>query len=114
MKNSITSIIIILISSLIVAISQCLLKISANKKYKNVIFEYLNPLVIISYTLLVLTLLLNIFAYREISYQLGPIIASSSYIFIMILGRLILKEKVTRKKLIGNIIIIIGIVISAM
>lgn len=114
MKNSITSIIIIVISSLIVAISQCLLKISANKKYKNIIFEYLNPLVIIGYTLFAVTLLLNIVAYRGIAYQLGPIIASSSYIFIMILGRLILKEKITKRKLVGNIIIIIGIVISAM
>jgi len=114
MKNSMTSIVIIIISSLIAAFSQCLLKISANKKYKNVILEYLNPLVILGYMFFVVALLLNIIAYRGISYQLGPIIASSSYIFIMILGRLILKEKITKRKLIGNIIIIIGIVISAM
>ena len=114
MRNSMISIIIIIISSLIVAFSQCLLKISANKKYKNAILEYLNPLVILGYMLFVLALILNVVAYRGISYQLGPIIASSSYIFIMVLGRLILKEKITKRKLIGNIIIIIGIIISAM
>lgn len=114
MSNSSISIIIILISSLIVAFSQCILKISANKKYSNIIFEYVNPFVIIGYILFALSLGLNIIAYRNIPYQIGPIIASSSYIFIMILGNIILKEKITMRKVVGNIIIIIGIIIAAL
>ena len=39
------------------------------------------------------------------------IIESLGYIFVMILSNRILKEKITKKKLIGNLLILIGIII---
>lgn len=38
-------------------------------------------------------------------------IASSTYVFVLILSRITLKEKVTVKKIVGNILIIVGILI---
>lgn len=113
MINSNSAIIIILISSFIVAISQCILKSSANKIHKSIIFEYLNFRVIFGYGLFMMSLFLNVIAYQGIPYKLGPIIASTSYIFIMILSRVILKEKITKQKILGNILILIGIIIFA-
>lgn len=100
-----------LLASIVTAISQVLLKISANKKYKNILFEYLNIYVVSAYALFFLTTMLNVIAYMKISYKYGPIIGSSSYVFIMIFSRVILKEKITLKKFIGNIFIIIGIIV---
>ena len=111
MINRNLAIIIILISSFIVAISQFILKISANKKHKNIILEYLNFRVIFGYGLFMVSLLLNVIAYQGIPYKLGPVIASTSYIFIMILSSLILKEKITKRKILGNALILIGIII---
>lgn len=114
MISSNVSIIIILISSFIVALSQCILKISANKKHDNVIKEYMNTRVIFGYGLFTLSLLLNIVAYQGIPYKLGPIIASSSYVFIMILSGIILKEKITKRKILGNVLILIGIIVFSL
>lgn len=98
-----------LISAFITAISQILLKISANKKYKNIIFEYLNPNVIISYIGYVLVLVLNVIIYTKIDYRFGVVINSLSTVLIMILSKLILKETMTKKKIIGNSLIILGV-----
>lgn len=111
MISSNVAIIIILISSFIVAISQCILKLSANKKHESIIKEYLNIRVILGYGLFMISLLLNVVAYQGIPYKLGPVIASSSYIFIMILSKFILGEEITKRKFIGNALILLGIVI---
>ena len=98
-----------LVSASITAVSQILLKISANKKYKNVIFEYLNPNVIISYVFYVLVLVINVIIYTKIDYRFGVVINSLSTVLIMVLSKLILKETVTKKKIIGNSLIILGV-----
>lgn len=96
------------VSGLITAISQIMLKISANKKYDTAIREYLNSYVIGSYVLFTLVILLNIFTYTKIDYKYGVIINSTATLFVLIFSHLILKEKITRKKLLGNTLIIIG------
>ncbi len=113
MISSNLAIIMILISSFIVAISQCILKSSANKKHKSIIWEYLNFRVVFGYGLFMVSLFLNVIAYQGIPYKLGPIIASTSYIFIMILSGVILGEKITKRKILGNVLILIGIIVFA-
>lgn len=92
-----------LLSALITALSQILLKVSANKKYKHIIFEYLNPFVITSYICFVGVLLLNVVIYTRIDYRFGVVINSLSTVLIMILSKMILKEHITKKRLVGNI-----------
>ena len=108
--NNIVFYILLIVSALVTAFSQILLKVSANKKYKNFISEYFNPFVIISYICFGVILILNVLIYTRIDYRFGVVINSMSIVLIMILSTLILKEHLTRKRIIGNILIISGII----
>ena len=99
-----------LLSSFLAAISQILLKLSAKKNHKNWRLEYINPFVISGY-LLLLTMIMNIYAYSGIDYKFGPILTTTSYIFVVILSIYILKEKLNTNKIIGISLILIGIII---
>ena len=86
-----------------------MLKISAKKSYKSKIREYMNPLVILSYGLFFGCTLITMLAYRKVPLSMGQILESSGYIFVTILGTTILKEKLSRKKMIGMAVILLGI-----
>lgn len=101
--------IVFVLSVFIASCSQIILKKSADKEHKSLIAEYLNPQVIIGYGMLFASTLLTIMAYSKIDYKNGPIIESAGYIFVLILSRIYLDEHITKKKIIGNIIILIGI-----
>ena len=93
------------------AVSQILLKQSSNIKYENKIREYLNFRVILSYGIFFLILLLNTWCYTKVDMRYGPVIDTAAYVFVLLLSRLILKEKFTKGKILGNLIIIAGILI---
>ena len=93
------------------AVSQILLKQSSNIKYENKIREYLNFRVILSYGMFFLILLLNTWCYTKVEMCYGPVIDTAAYVFVLLLSRLILKEKITKGKILGNLIIITGILI---
>jgi len=93
------------------SVSQILLKKSANKTYDSVLSEYLNPWVIIAYGLFFCATLATVIAYKYVPLSLGPILESSGYFFVTILGMIFLKEKVGKRKAIGLLIILLGIVV---
>ena len=93
------------------AISQVLLKQSANKKYSNPLLEYLNWRVIVAYGIFFGVLLLNTWCYTKVDMRYGPVIDTAAYVFVLLLSRFILNEKITKGKLIGNLIIIAGILV---
>ena len=97
--------------TLLTATSQTMLKKSANEKHKNIIFEYLNWRVITAYIIFVLVLLLNTYAYTMVQLKYGAVIDTLSYVFVLLFSVALLKEKVTMGKLIGNLLIITGILI---
>lgn len=99
----------LLASVTIASFSQIILKIAAKKTYSSVIKEYLNPHVIIGYGMMVLTTVMTLLAYRGLDYKNGPVIESIGYILVMILSSLFFKEKITKKKLLGNILILVGV-----
>lgn len=96
------------------SVSQIILKKSADRQYESKIREYLNVRVICAYAIFFAATLCSILAYRRIPLSLGPILESSGYIFIAVLSYLLLKEKISLKKLIGLSTIILGIVIYAL
>ncbi len=108
--NDLLFYILVLVSAFITASSQILLKKSTDRQHKHIIFEYLNPYVIISYMCYVGVLALNVFIYTKIDYRFGVVINSLSMVFIMILSKVIRKERLTRKRIVGNLLIILGIV----
>lgn len=96
---------------LVSSVAQIILKKSSSKRYKNRIFEYLNPMVIFAYTIFFCATFCSIFAYKGIPLSFGPILAASEYIFVALLSKLILKENINRKKFIGLTVIVFGIII---
>jgi len=88
-----------------------LLKKGAAKHYDSFIREYLNPWVISGYGLMIVSTLCIIYAYRGVAYKNGAIVESLGYILIMVLSRIFIGEKITKKKLIGNLIILAGVVV---
>jgi len=96
-------------SVLLAAFGQILLKTSANKPHETRIKEYLNPYVIGGYSIFVINTFLAIYCYRWLDLKQGGVLQMFSYVFIMVLGRIFLKEKITKKKFFGMILIMAGI-----
>lgn len=113
MKNTAFYTGLLLLGVFVSAISQVMLKKAAQKNYDSVIKEYLNPLVIFAYVLFVGTTFLSIFAYKGIPLSMGPVLESTSYIYVTIFGVTIFHEKLTVRKLYGLSLILCGIFIYA-
>lgn len=93
------------------AISQILLKKSAEQKHETFLKEYLNWRVITAYGIFFAVLLLNTYAYTRIDLKYGAVIDTFTYIFVLLLSVLLLHEKVSKRQLIGNLLILAGIFI---
>lgn len=93
------------------AVSQVLLKQSANQTYDNPLREYLNWRVILAYGIFFGVLLLNTWCYTRVDMRFGPVIDTAAYVFVLFFSKLILKEQITKGKLAGNLLIIAGILI---
>ena len=98
-------------SVLVASISQIMLKKSADRKYYRWIDEYLNFIVIFAYGLFFLSSLLTVYAYKFVPLSLGPVLEASGYVFVSVMGYFILKEKIGKRKFLGLVVIIAGIVI---
>lgn len=101
-------------SVLISSFSQVLLKMAANKTYDSKLKEYLNPTVITAYGIFFISTLLTMYALKYVPLTMSPVIESTSYIFVPVFGVLILKEKISRRRLLGMGIMLIGILIFKM
>ncbi len=96
------------------AFSQILLKTAAKKQYSSWIYEYLNVRVISAYAIFFAATLLTVYCYKELPLSLGAILDSSGYVFVTVLGRLILKERVSVQKIAGMALVIAGVIIVAL
>lgn len=105
------SICILLLSVFVASCSQIILKTSAEQEHTSIIKEYLNWRVIIGYGMMFLSTILTILAFTGLDFKNGPVIEATGYVFVMILSRIFLSEKITTKKIFGNILILIGIVV---
>ena len=99
-------------SVVVAAFSQVLLKKSAKKTYTSVLREYLNPYVIIGYGMMVASTILTVLAYKfGLDYKSGPVLESLGFVLVMFLSLGFFREKITPRKLIGNVLIVVGIII---
>ena len=104
-------IILLVLAVLVSSVSQIILKKSASKTYNSIFREYFNLYVITGYGLMVVSTVLVILGLKGVPYKNEPIIESLGYIFVMVLSNLVLGEKITKKKIIGNLLILSGIII---
>ncbi len=107
------SCIIMLFCVAISGFSQILLKKSALKNYESKIKEFLNPYVIVGYSLFLFCTFVSVLCYKYVPLTLGTVIESTGYIFVPVLSFIFLKEKLNTKQLIGVIIVLIGVVLFA-
>lgn len=98
-------------SGVISSFAQILLKKSAQEEKSTRLGEYLNWKVIVAYGITFSSMLLMIVVYKGIPYKFGPVLEALTYLYIMVLGRWLLGEKVTKRKVIGNLIIAAGVVV---
>ena len=107
-----SGVLIYLITPLLSALSKLILKKAAdNPKYTG-IRTYLNLPVIAAYGLFFGCMLLNVVALRTLDLTIASVLEASGYIYVMALSWLFLKEKVTPRRLIGNIVIVVGIILT--
>ncbi len=102
---------IYLLGVIVSAFAQILLKKSANIERENKIKEYLNFKTIFAYGIFFGATLCSVFAYKYVPLSMGPILGTTEYIFVALLSYWLLKEKIGKKKLIGLVTIIIGVLV---
>ncbi len=105
---------VLLLGTFVSAVSQVILKKAAQKTYDSKLAEYLNFPVIFAYTLFVATTLMCIIAYRVVPLSFGPVLESTSYLYVTVFGVVIFKEKITKKKIAALGLILAGIAVYAM
>ena len=98
-------------SVFISSVSQILLKKSANMEYESRLKEYLNWRVILAYTIFFGSAFITTLAFRYVTVGMGNILESLGYFFVVILSAIFLNEKISRKKVLGMLLVIIGVII---
>lgn len=104
--------IMMLLAELIASSSQIFLKMSSKKSYPSAIREYLNCLVIGGYSLLMVSMVITVdFGYNKdkLGYMGTVVMEPISYVFVLILSRIVFKEKISKRKIVGMSLIICGI-----
>ncbi len=105
---------ILLLGTFISSVSQVILKKAALKTYPSKIRSYLNFPVVFAYSLFILTTFMCIFAYKVVPLSYGPVLEASSYLYVTFFGVVIFKEKITKKKAVALVLILLGIVIYSL
>ena len=103
-----------ILSVFISSVAQVMLKLEANKEHESKLKEYMNPMVITAYLIFFLSTFLTMYALRKVPLTYSPLIEPLSYIFVPVIGVLVLKEKISRRRLLGMLIMLVGIVIFSL
>lgn len=103
-----------IVSVLISSVAQCMLKVEANKSHETRLKEYLNPMVISAYAIFFLSTFLTMYALKYVPLTYSPVIEPLSYIFVPVIGVLMLREKISKRRLAGMAVMLVGIVIFSM
>ena len=115
MSDSLLRHVLVLLGSVLVsAVSQAMLKASANREHRSALGEYANPLVAGAYALFVVSTLLTVYAYREVPLSLGPVLEATSYVYVTAFGVLLFGERVGPMKLAALGLIVGGICVFAL
>ncbi|MCL1829964.1 MAG: multidrug ABC transporter [Oscillospiraceae bacterium] len=106
-------ILILFLSVIIASFSQLLLKKEASLNHTTLLAQYLNLRVITAYVLLVVSTICSVMAFRVIPLTASPLAEAFGTITTLILSVTVLKEKITKRKLLGIGIVILGIIFIA-
>ncbi len=101
-------------SVLVACASQIMLKKAAQRSYARWLDQYLNPLVIFAYVLFVLSTVLSTFGLRGLPLSLAPVWNASGQVLVVLMAYLFLRERPSKRKLIGVGVIVAGIVLFSL
>lgn len=107
-------VLIALLSGVISAGAQMLLKKSSQIERKSFIREYCNFYVIGGYGLTALCMILMVLAYKGLPFKYGAVLEALVYFYVMLLSRFIFGEQLTRGRIVGNLFIVAGVAIFSM
>lgn len=102
---------VLIFSVFISAFSQVLLKKSALKSYDSFIREYLNLYVVPAYAIYFLAVFLDLIALRKVPVSFVPVAEASSYIFVLLFGRIFFRESFSKRKVLAMGLILAGIIV---
>lgn len=102
---------IYLIGIVISAFSQILLKKSADTEKGSFLEQYFNSKVISAYAIFFFATFLSIYAYKVIPVTLGAILGTLEYSLVALLSYIFFKERLTKKQILGIVLIVAGIII---
>ena len=96
----------------VAAVAQMLLKKAAITTYKSFVREYLNPWVISGYSLMMFSLVSNVYVLSQgvLLKELGTIEAAS-YLFVPVLAFVCFREKINLRKVAAIVLILVGVVV---
>lgn len=95
------------------SIAQVMLKKEAVKPHGSFMQEYLNPLVIGGYVLMLASTFMLVVSFRGIPLSMAPVLEATSYLYVTVFGVFIFKERVSRPKAIALAVIMLGILVYA-
>jgi len=104
-------ILILIFSVFISAFSQVLLKKSALKTYSSFLREYLNIYVVPAYAIYFLAVFLDLIALKKVPVSFVPVAEASSYIFVLVFGKIFFNECFSKRKILAMLLILAGIAI---
>lgn len=112
MRSSYVYIAVLILTCCISAFSQVLLKKASLREYSSFIRQYLNPYVITGYSLFFVVLAVNIYVLRFIPVSICSAFSESlPLVLSFATGKIFFGEKLTKRMLIGAVLIVTGILI---
>ena len=101
-------------SIFIAACSQILLKKAAVKTYASKIKEYLNVPVIAAYSIFFLSWMITAYSLKYVPLSIAPILESTSFVFVSVMGKIFLGERFSNRKLLGLFVLTAGVIIASL
>ena len=104
---------LVLFAVFLTGISQVLLKLGSQNKIAITgwLAPYLNIQTISAYVILLLVTIISTIALIEVPLKLFSAIASLSFVFVVLLSRLILNEEINQGMFVGILIIVSGVMV---
>jgi len=105
-------ILLVILSVFSAACAQMLLKQGAQKQYPSFIRQYLNPWVVLGYSVMGMSLIVNVLCLNHgVKVKEISIMESFSYLFVPLLSYIFFKETITLRKIMAIAIIMTGVVV---
>lgn len=101
-----------IVSVVIASLAQILLKRAAEVEEKKFINKFLNLRVVTAYVLLFFSLFVNTFVLRHLELKILPCITATSFLWILLFSYLFLGEKPSSNKVIGMVMIMVGVIVA--